>query len=177
MSKTEIPLSQTKILIGIGGSILFIALGIYMITMINKQIWYDSSFVKIVGFASILFFGLTGIYLTKKMFDKTMGLIVDDNGIYDNSSASSVGFIKWADISAIKTEQVSSSKFLLIYTSNPEYYLNNVKGVKRKFLEGNNKMYGTPFSIASNTLKYNFNDLEKLINARFDEQIKRDPAE
>ena len=32
------------------------------------------------------------------------------------------------------------------------------------------KMYGTPFSIISTTLKYNFNDLEKLLKDRLNEQ-------
>ncbi len=132
--------------------------------------------VKGVGIASILFFGSTGIYGIKKMFDKTIGLTIDKNGIFDNTNASSVGLIKWSDITEIKTEQVASTKFLLIYTANPDFYLEKVKGFKRKLMEGNNRMYGTPLSITSNTLKYNFNDLEKLINDRLDKQRERKPT-
>ena len=106
------------------------------------------------------------------MFDKTIGLTVDENGIFDNTNASSVGLINWKDITAIKTQQVASTKFLLIYTANPDYYLERVSGFKRKLLQGNNKVYGTPFSITSNTLKYNFSELEKLLMERFDEQQK-----
>ena len=71
---------------------------------------------------------------------------------------------------SIQTEQVASTEFLLIYISNPDYYLDKVKGFKRKLMQGNNKMYGTPLSITSNTLKYNFNDLVRLLNDKLNEQ-------
>ena len=106
-----------------------------------------------VGITSALFFNATGIFGIRKMFGKTNGLTIDENGIFDNTSASSVGLIKWADITAIKTEQVASTKFQLIYTSNPDFYFDKVKGFKRELMEGNNRMYGTPLSITSNTLE------------------------
>lgn len=180
MNKIEIPLSKTKLLFGISGSILFVALGIWLFTHANDfqrslQLLRNPTIIKGVGIASILFFGAICIYGIKKMFDKTIGLTIDENGIFDNTNASSVGLIKWTDIKEIKTEQVASTKFLLIYTANPDYYLEKVRGFKRKLMEGNNRMYGTPLSITSNTLKCNFNDLEKLIAERLNEQRERIP--
>jgi hypothetical protein len=169
--KIEIPLSKTKLLFGIGGSILFVILGIYFLTTVADQLTgFNPTMLKSVGVACMLFFGGTGIYGIMKMFDKTIGLTIDENGIIDNTNASSIGLIKWTDITAIKTEQVASTKFLLIYTANPDFYLDKVKGFKRKLMEGNNRMYGTPLSITSNSLKYNFNDLEKIINDRLNKQ-------
>jgi len=63
-------LSKTKLQFGIGGSILFVALGLYLFTTIaNQQTRFDPTLVKVVGIANILFFGATGIYGIKKMFD------------------------------------------------------------------------------------------------------------
>ena len=109
------------------------------------------------------------------MFDTKVGLTIDDTGIIDNTNASSIGLIKWTDITAIKTEQVMSTKFLLIYTNDPNRILESVKGIKRKLMTGNMKMYGTPLSITSNTLKYNFDDLERLLKGRLNEQRERIP--
>jgi hypothetical protein len=116
-----------------------------------------------------LFFGATGIYGVKKMFDNSVGLTIDDDGIIDNTNASSIGLIKWNDITEIKTEQVMSTKFLLIFTSDPNRILEKVSGLKRKLIAGNMKMYGTPLSITSTTLKYNFNDLEKILKDRLNQ--------
>ncbi|WP_338789860.1 STM3941 family protein [Bernardetia sp. MNP-M8] len=176
MNKIEIELSKTKLFLGIGGSLVFVVLGLYFITVIaDQQTRFSPLVVKGIGIASVMFFGATGIYSIKKTFDNKVGLTIDDDGIFDNTNASSVGLIKWTDITDIRTEQVASTKFLLIYTANPDFYLNKVKGFKRKLMEGNNKMYGTPLSITSNTIKYNFNDLEKIIVDRLVEQQQRKP--
>jgi len=42
-------------------------------------------------------------------------------------------------------------------------------------MNGNMKMYGTPFSITANTLNYNFDELEKLLNEKFKEQQNKLP--
>lgn len=71
----------------------------------NKTIKKTETFVKVAGIAGILFFDATGIYGIKKMFDNNVGLTINDNGILDNTNDSSFGFIKWADITEIRTEQ------------------------------------------------------------------------
>ncbi len=174
--KREIPLSKTKILLAIVGSLLFVLLGGYLfLTAANPlQMRYNPILLKSVGVASILLFGATGIYGVKKMFDKNIGLTIDDIGIIDNTNASSVGLIKWVDITAVQTQQVASSKFILIYTSNPDFYLDKTKGLKKKILEANNRMYGTPFSITSNTLNFNSNALEKILNESLEQHRKTD---
>ncbi|WP_288427241.1 STM3941 family protein [uncultured Spirosoma sp.] len=178
MNKVEIPLNKAKLLLGIGGSILFVILGVWLFTHANDfqnlsvRILKNPTLIKGLGIASILFFSATGIYGIRKSFDNQIGLIIDEQGIFDNTNASSVGLIKWTDITGIKNQQVASTKFLLIYTKNPHYYLDKVTGLKRKMLEGNNSMYGTPLSITSGTLKYNFSDLEKLIIDRLNKQRK-----
>ncbi len=176
MNKVEIPLSKSKLLFGIGGSFLFVILGVYLFTTIaDQQTRYNPLLVKGVGIASILFFGATGVYGVKKMFDKSVGLMIDEHGIIDNTNATSIGLIKWSDITDIRTEQVMSTKFLLIFTTDPNAILEKVSGVKRKLMAGNMKMYGTPLSITSTTLKYNFKDLEKLLKDRLNEQREKMP--
>ncbi len=174
MNKIEIPLSNTKLILGICGSILFLVIGVYFITeMADRQTSFNPVMIKGIGIAVILFFGAAGIFGIKKKFGSSIGLTIDENGITDNTNASSAGLIKWTDITAVKTEQIASTKFLLIYTLNPDFYISNAKGIKRKLMEANNNMYGTPLSVTSNTLKYNFNDLEKLISERLAEQRRR----
>jgi hypothetical protein len=174
MNKIEIPLSKTKLVFGISGSILFVLLGFYLHAIIaDQQTRFAPTLVKGIGIAAILFFCTTTIYGIKKLFDTKIGLLIDNNGIIDNTNASSVGLIKWADITAIRTEQVMSTKFLLIYSNDPNKFLESVTGIKRKLLKGNMEMYGTPLSITSTTLKYKYHDLERLLKDRFNEQREK----
>jgi hypothetical protein len=178
MNKIEIPLSKKKILLLLFGVIAFVTLGVLFIITPDTFIstfFRNPQTIRLAGIAAVLFFGAAGIYGLLKLFDKTIGLTIDENGITDNTNASSVGLINWADIKEIKTEQVMSTKFLLIYISDPKKYLERVNGFKRRLLKGNMKMYGTPLSITSNTLKYNFDDLENLIISRLIEEREKMP--
>ena len=173
MTKVEIPLSKTKICLLLIGSIVFVIAGILFIITPETFISFihpNPDTIRIAGIASVLFFGAASIYGARKFFDKSIGLTIDDNGINDNTNASSAGLINWSDITEIKTKQVMSTKFLLIFISNPDKYLDRASGFKRKLMKGNMKMYGTPLSITSNTLKYSFSDLEKLILGRLKDQ-------
>ena len=88
MDKVEIPLSKTKLLLGISGSILFVVLGAFLfMTIADNQTRFSPTFVKGAGIAGILFFSATGIYGIRKMFDNITGLIIDENGIVDNTNA------------------------------------------------------------------------------------------
>jgi hypothetical protein len=171
--KIEIPLSKNKLFLVIGCSIVFVVLGVWLYTNEFKEhsfrLLRNPMVVKGSGILAILFFGATGFFGIKKFFDKKVGLIIDSNGITDNSNASSVGLIEWNDISDLVTKQVMSTKFLLIYVTNPEKYIGKAKnGMKAKLMRSNMKMYGTPLSITSNTLRYDFAKLEKLVQTEFE---------
>ena len=172
MDKIEIPISKAKISLLLIAAILFVAFGVLFIltpeTFVSI-IFRNPQTIRLAGIAAVLFFSAASIYGIRKLFDNSMGLIIDDNGITNNTNASSIGLIDWSDIIEIKTEQVMSTKFLLIYTSNPNKYLNRVKGIKQKLMKANLKAYGTPISITSSTLRYNLDELEKVINNRLHE--------
>lgn len=178
MNKIEIPLSKTKILLLLIGAIAFVILGTLFLIIPDtfiSPIFRNPQAIRIAGIVAVLFFGAVGLYGFRKLFDKTIGLTIDENGITDNTNATSVGLIDWNDIVEIRTEQVMSTKFLMIFTSNPDKYMERVNGFKRKLMQGNMKMYGTPLSITSNTLRYDFDDLQRLIKDKLIEQKEKMP--
>lgn len=169
MDRIEIPISKKKILLLLIGALLFVISGILFITTPETFITMfvrNVTVIRLVGIAGVLFFGAAGIYGITKLFDKSNGLVIDDSGITDNTNASGSGLIIWDDITEIKIEQVMSTKFLLIYISDPNKYLARVKGFKQKLMKLNMEKYGTPISITSSTLKLNFDELERLVNYR-----------
>lgn len=173
--KIEIPLSKNKIYKLIFGSLVFVIIGCWIVFNPNYFVDIPSKFlgnttvIKSIGTISILFFGLTGFIGLKKLFDKKSGLIIDENGITDHSSATSVGLIEWNDISEIKIKRILSTKHLLIEVKNPAKYIETEKNsLKAKLLQSNRRISGTPISITSNTLKCDFSELKKLIETEFE---------
>lgn len=183
-SRIEIPLSKNKIYLLLIGVVIFLIAGFWMFIkpenagdfynpMIKRFLYLNSESIQIIGIVGIVFFGAIGIYGIRKLFNKKAGLIIDSKGITDNSNATSIGLIEWNDISRISTKEVMSTKFLLIYIINPEKYIGKAKNViHAKLMKANLKMYKTPLSITSNTLKYDFGELEKLIKTELDRNKK-----
>tara|TARA_R110001583_G_scaffold60219_8_gene179035 strand:+ start:2114 stop:2644 length:531 start_codon:yes stop_codon:yes gene_type:complete len=172
-TRVDIPQGKAKMLFLMLGSILFVALGVFMV--LNAQEMQTKKFppIWIMGFGiiAILFFGSIGLAILKKMFSKKAGLAIDVNGIWDNSSGVSVGFIAWEDITGIRKVSVSGTKFLLIDVRNPNKYINKMdSGIKKLAMKANNRKYGTPISISSNGLSIKFKALEELIRNAFEQQ-------
>jgi len=169
----EIPLGKKKLSLLLFACLLFIAGGIWIILDPQKFIELPYGFrnpetARFWGIVGIIFFGLGGIYGIIKLFDKKARLIIDSNGITDNTNATSIGLIEWPDITGIRTNQVMATKFLLIDIEDSEKYIKKAKnGIRAKLMRANLKSYGTPLSITTNTLKYNFSELEKLIHSEF----------
>jgi len=164
MQTVEIPLNKNKIFFGIGISLLFVVAGYFIYTTIaDQQQRVDPSILKGVGILGIVFFVATGGYGIKKAFDKSLGLIINEEGIFDNSSAISVGLIPWSTITGMKTEQIKSTKFILLFVENSENYISKATGMKKLLLRGNLSMYGTPIAISTVMLQYDFDALEKLV--------------
>lgn len=165
----EIPLSKTKLWLLNIGSILFVLISIWMLIANVGFHRYNPIVVKLAAIAGILFFGATSFFGFKKLFDKKFGLIINEEGILDNTSGISVGLIKWDDIVDIQINQVMTNKFISIYVKNQDEYIAKAKNkMMARIMKSNIRMVGTPISISSNTLSYNFNNLKELIFSSFD---------
>jgi hypothetical protein len=168
--KIEIPISKTKLIKILIAAIAFVALGIWMVVRkptINNPLFGNPIVVFGIGIISILFFGLSGFMIFKKLKDTKPGLLIDERGVTDNASGVSAGHIPWADITAIKTAQVFTQKFILIIVKNPEDYIaRQTSALKRQTMRMNFKTYGSPICITANTLQYNFIDLENILRER-----------
>ena len=122
--------------------------------------------IQVIGVLATTFFGLAAVYGIVKLFDKKAGLIVDENGITDNSNATSVGMILWKDIISIEKVTKASQRFLIVHTVNPEKYIQKAKGKFRQMtMRANYKLYGSPISIIAYSLKIDFDDLEMMLQS------------
>jgi len=169
----KISLSKNKIILLFLGAIIFVILGVWLAIepeRFSNSVYRPRSaeFIKIVGMVALVFFGVCSVFIFKKLFDKKYGLIIDKNGITDNSNGTSVGLIKWTDIVGIRIEQVYSQKFIIVDVSNPEYYIELKKGrIGKMAMKANFNRYGSPISITANSLKTNFEDLKEKIYKQY----------
>lgn len=159
----EIPLSKRKLTLMLFGALIFVVLGILFTTNPEKytsSIMKSTTIVFISGLVSVLFFGICFFFILRKIGDKSPGLVISDEGIFDNSSGVSGGEIKWEEIKDISVTRISGQKLIMLQLRNPQNYINKqTSSFKRKMMTINYRRYGTPVSISSNGLKISFAEL------------------
>ena len=159
----EIALSKKKIFFMLIGALAFVAIGLWFVISpptISNSYWGNPTKIAIAGYASIVFFGLCAFVLIKKLPDNKPGLIIDQTGLTDNSSGVSAGQILWTDIENISVIEIHSQKLIMLQVTNPQDYIDKqTSSFKRKMMQLNYKMYGTPLSITSNGLTISFDEL------------------
>ena len=172
--KIEIPLSKIKIALLFIGAMIFVFLGVLFLN--DPEAWTSTrnkspELTTIIGIIAIIFFGTIGAIIGRKLLDNRAGLIIDDRGITDNTNATSTGLIAWRDIEGITKLEIASNKILILKVKNPNHYIERAKNsLAKRAMKANHKMYGSPISIISNSLKIKFKDLEHLIKTELEKR-------
>lgn len=155
------------------GALAFVAIGLWFVIApptIENSYWGNPVKLAIAGYASILFFGLCAFYLIRKLPDTKPGLIIDHEGLTDNSSGLSAGRVLWSDIVNLSVIQIHKQKLIMLHVKNPQEYIGRQTSLfKRKSMELNYKMYGTPLSITANGLQTSFEDLLTILTDKLKE--------
>ena len=173
-AQIEIPLSKGKTILMLAGATAFVLIGIWFLVKppeIENAVFGQPIFLRCTGAIAFLFFGWIALVLVKKISGSPIGLIINDEGILDNSGGVPAGQIPWKDIREITLLKVANQRFIMIVVNNPEDYIklqNNF--IRRKTMEINYKSYGSPISISSNTLKYDLDELFHLLQEKLNEQ-------
>jgi hypothetical protein len=174
LEEKVIELSKIKLLFAILGSLLFVALGLWMVSIDSATIeslrrYNYPLIVRGLGIVGILFFGFTGIMTLKKIFDKKPGLILNSMGIIDNSSSISDNIlIPWSEISGLNIYEVTKKqKFLVFLLKNPDKYIEAGNSLIHTLKRVNYEKSGSPLAISSNSLKISFNKLVEISNEYF----------
>lgn len=116
----------------------------------------------------VIFVGVLAVSIFNKLRDNRPGLVVSDEGITDNSSGVSAGFIPWSDVLEIKPYSLFGGHSLRIIVKNPEAYIQRQSGAFKRWLMWRNyKSFGAAISITSGSIRCSFEELEDLLNRRF----------
>lgn len=174
MEEKTIEISKVKLTGLIGLSLLFVMLGIwiaYYAPIVEIEIFNNNILRKVIGLLSIIYFGIMGILIAKKLFENKYGIKINDEGIYDNSTILYSGLIKWENIESIEKSKVLNQKFIRIIVNNPNDFINRQKNIlKRKNVEINIKKFGSPIQIATNSLKIQCEELSEIMTSQLDKR-------
>ncbi|MDO9417921.1 STM3941 family protein [Pararhizobium sp.] len=159
--ETVIERSRSKTLLIFLGSAVFVALGVWLLTLTDESLLnrYNELFLRGMGLASILLFGIFGVIALKKLFETGPALVLSPQGILDASSGVSAGFVPWSDITASSIFTIRNQKILVIHVADPEPYIRRHNALMRFVARQNLAMCGSPVTISATSLKISFDTL------------------
>lgn len=164
----SIRVSKFKVVLLLSGAISLVASAIWIFYLSHYEPLHISISIRIVSLFCIIFFGSCGLYNTKKLLNSNPGLVLDSAGIIDNSGAVSVGRISWQDLEGINITEIQGQRFITLYVTKPQKYLQRGGFFKRRINALNYQLYGSPINISVNTLKINFDELTELISRYYE---------
>jgi hypothetical protein len=159
--KHEIPFNKTRYSLAATFCVALVTVGILMASQPENfnAISLDYAFLLQIGLFLTILFGGSLVFVLFKIFDSSMGLIINDEGIIDNAGGLKFGLIQWSNITAFSSKKHVGNTFILIYINNEEEVLNSLGKVKRRLVQENMKTFETPVAISATMLKIKAEDL------------------
>jgi hypothetical protein len=122
-----------------------------------------SALTLVVGVVGLLTFAGFGIGWTVMLLRDGPGLVVDDTGFDDNSSAVAVGRVLWTDVTSVSERKVFGTSLLVVGVREPEACLARLGRLARLAATANRRRYGSPVILTSVGLRTSFVGLSMLL--------------
>lgn len=166
-TRIVIQLSKVKIFLSLLVFIVLVVLTICMWSNPGVQDPLLQLFIRAVAIFFVLIFGLLGIRLYRKLFDTRPGLIIDEEGIVDNSNIWAERRILWDEVVELKVLRNRGGRFISISVTDPQ----------QKFSSFSDRIVKKCFGIRTNTstihiystlLAVNFGELLQALKSAFE---------
>lgn len=168
-NRITIPFSRPKLtrLIGIG--LAFVIVGLLLIFYADRLPDNVPRWIPVVlGIFALLIFGFISMAILQKLTNKKPGLIVRDDGIWDNSSAIAIGLIEWQDITKVDDCHAVGQDFICIHVQDPHKYIKKAKNAfQQRILTINHQTHASAIQITANGLQGTHQDVLGLLQENF----------
>ena len=172
MNRIEIYTSKKKSILILLGSIVFVAIGGLLVMDPERFVtllFRNPDIIRIVGIASILFFGFGTFVGIKRLIKSEIALIIDTKGLNVNPKKSLTEFIEWKDILGFKELKIQSQRIIIIGVKKPEHWIEKeTSTIRKKLMRFNMNNYDSPFNIAAAGLDIGYDELNIELNRYFE---------
>lgn len=143
-------------LLYLGGSRAYQALQANGIDWLSMNLWLLISLITLVVLIRVL----------RRWLDREPGLVIKKEGIVDNVSLVQAGLIPWSSITSAEVKTYAGASQFMIHIDQGDRYLKGLSYVNGKMAQQMITDEGTPIIINTKFIKYNGEQLAKVINER-----------
>ncbi len=171
-TRIEIGFSTRKAVLALLGSLALVAASavMYLDPAAFEPLFgaYASLISKVAATLGVAFFGACAIVLVGNLRRTGPGFTIDDRGLTDASTPTSVGLVPWRDIRSIDSVRVSGVEMLRITLRNPDWYVaRSGSWWVRLGMRFNRRFYGSPVLVSTNPLAVSYPEFSRLVLKEF----------
>ena len=123
----------------------------------------------IIGLIATIFFCSCLMFIIKSMLGSRPVLIIDKDGITDESTAASIGFVAWKEIKSIEAEKHFGQKYIGIKIYDLNEVMKRISLPKRINMKICLMLKYSPVSINLDTAERDFQEVLGLLQRRLEE--------
>lgn len=166
------PKKGKMILYGIG-CLIFVAIGVilFLIGLIDNG--SDRLTFLLIGGVAFVFFGLCMVYWVKTMAKRKPAIIINQEGITDQSTYIAAGLIRWEEIEDIDFIQFGGQTYLGIFTKDPDLIVNRSSSIKKMLNRMNKGILPSQVNIPVKILDCSVEELIDRINKEWENQMSQ----
>jgi serine phosphatase RsbU (regulator of sigma subunit) len=122
----------------------------------------------IINLALAVVCGYLAAFVLRRMFQTGPGLVLNKEGIIDNSGLVSAGAVSWPEVEEINSNKIFFADCIIVKVKNPAKYIKRRKNLfMRTWLQLENRYYGSPVNISVSGLKIKFKDLFRIMQQQY----------
>ena len=169
MERIEIFTSKKKNIFLLFLVIIFLAVGIFCFLNAN-ELSNDGKrsiiFIEVISIIVVIFALIALVFIIKNLLNNQWVLAIDEKALHIRIQK--YYLIPWQEIIGFQELEIKGNKSILIQVKNPETLIANEKNFfVKKMMQWSQKIYGSPISIASSTMKISHKKLVSLLLVSF----------
>ncbi len=162
VGRLEIARSRVKLVLLLTGSVGF---SVVVLWLLSGRVGLPP-IVAVACYVAVPFCGVVAVIALRQMFDASPGLVVDAEGIIDDSSGVPAGRVFWSEMTGLRVVRIRRTRLLAIDVIDPQRFIAGASGMRRWAMAANARLYGTPVFISTVALRIRFDELVAILEAR-----------
>jgi hypothetical protein len=151
----EVSIAKDSVVLRLVVGVLFLLGGI--------ALWYSKQ-APVLGILAASFAAVMLVFGFRLLLDFTPGLVVQSTGLTLNGKLGYGGAVPWIDIIGFSLARYGHDYQLIVNVRHPESYIARGSYIYRKLNSISDALFGSPIRINAGLLKYNRNDLLRVLS-------------
>jgi len=152
---------------------VFVVLGLFMVFGFPGDEQSPPLAYIVVGIICILFFGFCFLHIVSRLINPRPSIVINREGINDQSSAISGGSLKWHEIKEIMLFEFMGQHFIGLQLHDTAGYLAGQSGMKKLLMRLNKRMVQATVNISQQSVRIPLDQLYAVMETYWLEALEK----